>query len=722
MAAIRMSDEAIDGNGTEDQLDRQLFARQLAVTLNAVRRQAESGVLAVIGSWGSGKTSVLNMTMTELQNGPWAIAEFNPWLYPNESELQNGFFAELRAAMEGEAWSESRRQVGALGRALSPLGKLTTLAALPDASDFLKAIAGQVEGDTSASKTKTMAEKALREAGRPILVVMDDLDRLTPDELLLTFKLVRLVGNLPNVYYLLSYDERTLLDVLSATSLVGKGDKSRASDYLEKIVQVRLDLPHFRQHQKDALVNVRFAALLDQLNLVDRVEVSRVSTAYRAHLSHRLQTPRSVNRFFAQVAATFPTESAAELDFVDFFLITWLRTSEPRLYSMLAPWKSELTGGSIRNPYSALAGAMGGKPSTREEKLQLWRHRLETSGVHTDNIGGVLEILGQLFVPLRALIGNSSDNAAAYRDVGRRQGVGHSDYFDRYFAYGVPSEDVPDSLISAVIIENTEHNLLGFGEQTKALFELPVDDTALVIRKFVTRFDEAPPRIGLLWPFSVLYARMERQGGLGDPSELLVELAAAGLRAGIGEDVLAFFEQMLQVDNEVSVLFLARALQEISHKSEREDRELPSWFESASERLRQAIRDLFSASSFDDVTVMSRDQMMLVWAWGELEPDDRKSWLREQVTSGRWTVVELFAALQQGSGIYGATGLIPTVGDVHLSKFEDYIGLDFALDNARESLEEFELVSIDSHRTEPTFADRRNAVASALKRELLERQ
>jgi hypothetical protein len=31
-------------------------------------------------------------------------------------------------------------------------------------------------------------------------VILDDLDRLAPDELLLVFKLVRLLGRLPNIY------------------------------------------------------------------------------------------------------------------------------------------------------------------------------------------------------------------------------------------------------------------------------------------------------------------------------------------------------------------------------------------------------------------------------------------------------------------------------------------------------------------------------------------
>ncbi len=45
-------------------------------------------------------------------------------------------------------------------------------------------------------------------------MILDDLDRLTAEELMQVFKLVRLVGRLPYVYYLLGYDEQTLVDLI----------------------------------------------------------------------------------------------------------------------------------------------------------------------------------------------------------------------------------------------------------------------------------------------------------------------------------------------------------------------------------------------------------------------------------------------------------------------------------------------------------------------------
>lgn len=202
------SDDPVDGSPeAPDLLGRHDYAGHLAKLLDAVRAQSESSVMALVGSWGSGKSSVLAMAIRELQttsgsNG-WLIAEFNPWMQSDLESLLAGFFAELREALpKDRKWKETRKKIGEFGKSVSPLGKLGSLVGV-DGSEIAKAMSTLIGGDTSATATKKKAEEALRELRRPILMVVDDLDRLTPHELLLVFKLVRLVGRLPNVYYLL---------------------------------------------------------------------------------------------------------------------------------------------------------------------------------------------------------------------------------------------------------------------------------------------------------------------------------------------------------------------------------------------------------------------------------------------------------------------------------------------------------------------------------------
>ena len=289
------SDDPVDGTeDAPDVLGRRAYAEHVVALLERVRGQSESSVLATIAPWGAGKSSVLAMTISLLKargdaNG-WLVAEYNPWSYSDLESLVQGFFAELRQALpKDDRWSEARRQLGEFGKAISPLGALGGLAGV-DASTILAAAAQKLGGDTSAAATKRKAEESLRAVGRPVLVVLDDLDRLTPQELLLVFKLVRLVGRLPNVYYLLCYDERTLLDVLRRTDLVG-GVEARGRDYLEKMVQIRLDLPPLRERQAGSLVDSALSAVITRNDLVLGPEDNhRLSLAYHEHLKRSFRS------------------------------------------------------------------------------------------------------------------------------------------------------------------------------------------------------------------------------------------------------------------------------------------------------------------------------------------------------------------------------------------------------------------------------------------------
>lgn len=179
-----------------------------------------------------------------------------------------------------------------------------------------------------------------------MLVVMDDLDRLTPEEPLVAFKLVRLVGHLPNIYYLISFDEQTLLDVLQRSDLVRDSDH-RAREFLEKIIQVRLDLPAFRDRDAAAMSNRSLNALLDAHSMsMTSGEQRRFSEACFRHLQDRLQTPRAIKRYFGQAGATLGS-LAGNVDLVDFPAVTFLRTNEPGVYRLLRRHRAELTGTSI---------------------------------------------------------------------------------------------------------------------------------------------------------------------------------------------------------------------------------------------------------------------------------------------------------------------------------------------------------------------------------------
>ncbi|WP_372477186.1 P-loop NTPase fold protein [Streptomyces olivaceus] len=77
-------------------------------------RAERIGVLALIGRWDSGKSSVLQMAIQHLRNvvggagaRVWSVAEPNPWMYSDLESLTPAPFSKLRAALpSGNQWSE----------------------------------------------------------------------------------------------------------------------------------------------------------------------------------------------------------------------------------------------------------------------------------------------------------------------------------------------------------------------------------------------------------------------------------------------------------------------------------------------------------------------------------------------------------------------------------------------------------------------------------------
>src|SRR5262245_7860043 len=85
---------------TDDAIVRATVAKILVAVIPAVVASA-GGVLAVIGPWGSGKTSLVNLTKSELLAEPaLTVIEFNPWMFSGAEQLVNAFFVELSAQLK----------------------------------------------------------------------------------------------------------------------------------------------------------------------------------------------------------------------------------------------------------------------------------------------------------------------------------------------------------------------------------------------------------------------------------------------------------------------------------------------------------------------------------------------------------------------------------------------------------------------------------------------
>src|SRR6266849_2754227 len=130
---------AVSGdNPIEQPADDLLGRRSVAAVIAEEIRNVDASkgcVVAVMGPWGSGKTSLVNLVRHELAKDPSIpVLDFNPWMFSGAEQLVNSFFRELSAQLhlkEGRL-EVLASEVEAYGDLLSPVADAATiLSALP---------------------------------------------------------------------------------------------------------------------------------------------------------------------------------------------------------------------------------------------------------------------------------------------------------------------------------------------------------------------------------------------------------------------------------------------------------------------------------------------------------------------------------------------------------------------------------------------------------------
>lgn len=223
---------------SEDLLNRDEVAAHFVGQIMALD-QTQGLVVGVMGPWGSGKTSFLSLVRPRLEERGVVLLRFNPWMFSGAQQLVEAFFVELASQLK------TRRGMAEIGQLIEDYGEIFSgLSWIPfagpwinrsrDASKLVaRLLQRRKEGITGRS---TRLRKALAEAGRPIAVVLDDIDRLSTAEIRDVFKLVRLTASFPNVVYVLAFDRERIEAALGEEKVPGR-------EYLEKILQLSLDLP-----------------------------------------------------------------------------------------------------------------------------------------------------------------------------------------------------------------------------------------------------------------------------------------------------------------------------------------------------------------------------------------------------------------------------------------------------------------------------------------------
>lgn len=335
-------------SSAEDRLDRLPFAQTLAGELRHLDPR-EGCVVGILGPWGSGKTSLINLTVEQLQTAPaYPVIYFNPWMFSGADQLVERFFQELAAQLRIEPSQRLSRIADLLdvyGEVVAPIRYAPVVGPwferVRGANKALKKVLDARKA--GADKKRSEVNDQLKKLDVPIVVVVDDIDRLTMPEIRDIFKLVRLTANFPNVIYLLAFDRNRVELALSEPGLDGR-------HYLEKIVQVIYDMPGMSKDRFHDEIIKALDVVVSYPEVQGNFERSLWPDVYFEIIKPLLSTMRDLRRYAASIRGTL-VSIQGRIEVVDILAIEAIRLFLPTCFSQIIQSADLIVGGrnSIRD-------------------------------------------------------------------------------------------------------------------------------------------------------------------------------------------------------------------------------------------------------------------------------------------------------------------------------------------------------------------------------------
>lgn len=203
----------------EDLFNRSTPATAIAEVVRSCDVDSESFVVGIEGKWGSGKTSLINLVLENLESENIIKIHFNPWNFSDQNQLITDFFDSIADVLKGHSGAVEKIRNYAL-----KLLKKSSLSFAPEIPYVgLKLNFPIYEGvaETLEKQKKEIGE-LLKKAGKRIVIIIDDIDRLDAEEVELVFKLVKKSANFENIVFLLAYDRDKVGQMMSKKGIPGE--------------------------------------------------------------------------------------------------------------------------------------------------------------------------------------------------------------------------------------------------------------------------------------------------------------------------------------------------------------------------------------------------------------------------------------------------------------------------------------------------------------------
>jgi len=433
----------------EDMLGRSEFARSLG---NAIfnYKNRDSIVIGLIGAWGSGKTSLINMCLEYIEAESLniddekkpIIVKFNPWNFSDQNQLVSQFFKQLSKVLKRHDYANDINKIGKEIEIYASF--FEPLSLLPAIGPYVDKLSKSLRNTGTAAKTwseiktrdlnstKEELNELLDKQSHKIIIIIDDIDRLNDVEIRQVFQLIKSLGDFQNTIYLVAFDRNVVINALS------KVQEGLGVEYLEKVVQVPFEIPLISKQEVEDL-------LLSQIDeLIKNVPENKWDPMYWGNIYHSgfkyfFRNIRDVKRYINSLKFNYEIVKG-EVNIIDFLAITVIQVFLPEVYYGIRDNSEVFTG--IYTNY--------GRTDTEKEKYKK-RCDLIIKDVKIIPSEKLLEFLKRLFPKIETYYGNAYYDNNDLHNWRRDCRICSPDIFERYFRLSIPRGDISQNEIETIL-------------------------------------------------------------------------------------------------------------------------------------------------------------------------------------------------------------------------------------------------------------------------------
>lgn len=334
---LSLLEDSLSINTYEDILGRSEYANSIANHISHTSSSV-SFAIGVVGEWGSGKSDFLHRLKSALEiNSENIVFEFNPWRANRTDAIVENFFKEFSSA------------ISPYNHSITGLIKQYSSQILKPAEETnLKIIDALIDGwlrDENIQAKYKSINKSIKAISKRIIVLIDDVDRLTGNEVMEVLRIIRNTANFSNTFFVVGIDQNYIVDVLRKTN-----GFSNEEEYLKKVFQLIITLPAFK---KEKLVNeIKKYLFTPDLQSVDKEKITSSLKAfgldsdtygpelflpsfdYESLLEKMLDNVRDLKRFCNSFKIVFQILKN-EADIHDLIMLELIRNKNIDLYNRI---------------------------------------------------------------------------------------------------------------------------------------------------------------------------------------------------------------------------------------------------------------------------------------------------------------------------------------------------------------------------------------------------